>query len=161
LNRADTSLIARRGRELSDGHDRDPAVHAESEQVGIPGDKDIGRSGDGDSEDLIVIRIPADARNLKRRNHLRERLELGSHSRGAIARPANGIHEHGLEFTEYRGTNDHLVIATENIVEETSRTSAKMQRRHERIGVENDPHSAGRHAAGVAAARFLGGNDAG
>jgi hypothetical protein len=76
--------------------------HAECAQVDIPDDKGIGRSGDGDSEDLIVTRIPARARNLKRRNHLRTRLELGSHSRGAIARPVTGIQECGLEIAEYR-----------------------------------------------------------
>jgi hypothetical protein len=92
------------------------------------GHKGIDRSGDGDGEDLVVIRVAADARNLEGCNHLRDRLELGTRSRSAIGRPATGVHEHSLELTEYRGSDDHVVITTEDIVEETPRTSAKVQR---------------------------------
>ena len=73
-----------------------------------PGDKSVDRSDDRDAKDLIVIRIPADAGNLNRRHHLGDRLELGSHRGSPIACPATGLHEHGLELAEDRGTDDQL-----------------------------------------------------
>jgi hypothetical protein len=145
--------------EVGDGGDPNAAVHAECEQVGVPGDKNIGGSGDCGSKNLIVIRVPADAWNRKRHNHLRDRLELGSRRRSPIARPATSLHEHGIELTEDRGANDQRVITTEDVVEEMSRASAKVERRHQRIGVENDPHSACWLAARAAAARFHAGYD--
>jgi hypothetical protein len=51
------------------------------------------------------------------------------------------------------------MITTKDIVEETSRASAKVQRRHKHIGVENDPHSACWLAARAVAARLHGGYD--
>ena len=118
----------------------------------VPGDKSTHRSNDGDGKDLIVIRIPADAWNLNRRHDLGDRLELGSHGCSPIARPAAVLHEHGLELIEDRGTDDQRVITAEGLVEETSRATTKVERRHQHIGVENDPHSACWLAAKAAAA---------
>ncbi len=134
-------------------------MHAEREEIGVPGDKSISRSGDGYRKDLIVITIPADAWNLNGRHRLRDRLELSSHRRGPIARPATGLHEHGLQLTEDRGTDDQGVITTEDVIEERSRASTKVERRHQHIGVENDPHSACWFAARAAASRFHGSYD--
>ncbi len=129
-------------------------MHAEREEVGVAGDKSIGRSGYGYRKDLIVIGIPTDARNLNRRHHIGHGLELRSHRDSPIARPATGLDEHGLQLTEDRGTDDQGVITTEDVVEETSRASTKVERRHQHIGVENDPHSACWFAARAAASRF-------
>src|ERR1022692_3290662 len=128
--------------------------------MGVPGDKSIHGSNDRDGKDLIVIRIPTDAWNLNRRHHLGDRVEFGSHRCSPIARPSTGLHEHGLELTEDRGTDDQRVITTEDVVEETSRAPAKVERRHQHIGVENDPHSACWLAARADAARFHGSYDA-
>ena len=51
------------------------------------------------------------------------------------------------------------MITTEDVVEETSRASTKVERRHQHIGVEDDAHSACWLAAGAAAARFHRGDD--
>jgi hypothetical protein len=134
-------------------------MRAEREQISVPGNQSIHRSDDRDGKDLIVIRIPAHARNLNGRHYLGYRLELGSHSGSTIARPATGLHKNGLELTEDRGTDDQRVITTEDFVEETSRASTKVERRHQYIGVENDPHSACWLAARAASARFHGGDD--
>jgi hypothetical protein len=117
-------------------------MHAEREEIGVPGDKSISRSGDGYRKDLIVITIRADAWNLNRRHYFGDRLKLRSHRCSPIARPATGLNEHGLELAQDRGTDDQGVITTEDVVEETSRASTKVERRHQHIGVENDPHSA-------------------
>jgi hypothetical protein len=128
--------------EAGDGDDADAAMHADCEEIGVPGDKSISRSADRDGKDLIVIRIPANAWNLNGRHHLGDRIEFGSRRCSTIARPATGLDEHCLELTEDRGTDDQRVIAMEDVVEETSRASAKVEPRHQHIGVENDPHSA-------------------
>jgi hypothetical protein len=47
-----------------------------------------------------------------------------------MARPATGLHEHDLELTGDRGTDDQRVITTEDVVEESSRATAKVKRRH-------------------------------
>jgi hypothetical protein len=46
------------------------------------------------------------------------------------------------------------VITTEDVVEETSRASTKVERRNQHIGIENDPHSACWLAPRAAAAGF-------
>jgi hypothetical protein len=117
-------------------------MRAEREQISVPGNQSIHRSDDRDGKDLIVIRIPAHARNLNGRDYLGYRLELGSHSGGTIACPATGLHKHGLELIEDGGTDDQRVITTEDVVEKTPRASTKVERRHQHIGVENDSHSA-------------------
>ena len=114
--------------EVGDGTDVDAAMGAEREQIAVPRNKSVHSSDDRDGEDLIVIRIPADAGNLDRRHHLCDRLELGSHRGSPIACPATGLHEHCLELTEDRGTDDQLVITTEDVLEETSRSSTKVER---------------------------------
>ena len=103
-------------------------MRAEREQIAVPRNKSIHSSDDRDGKDLIVIRIPADAGNLDRRHHLCDRLELGSHRGSPIACPATGLHEHCIELTEDRGTDDQLVITTEDVLEETSRSSTKVER---------------------------------
>lgn len=77
--------------------------YAPSEQVRVPDDKSVHRSGDAYRKNLI-IRIPTDAWNLNRRHHLGDRLEFGSHRRSPIARPATGLNEHSLEYAQDRGT---------------------------------------------------------
>ena len=103
-------------------------MRADREQIAVPRNKSIQRSDDRDGKDLIVIRIPADAWNLHGGHHLGDRLELGSHRCSPIARPATGLNEHGLELTEDRGTDDQLVITTEDVLEETSRAPTKVER---------------------------------
>jgi hypothetical protein len=134
-------------------------MRADREQIAVPRNKSIQRSDDRDGKDLIVIRIPAHARNLNRRHHLGDRLELGSHRGGAIACPATGLHEHGLELAEDRGTDDQRVITTEDVLEEASRAPTKVERRNQPIGVEDDPHSASWLAARCAATRLQRGSD--
>ena len=128
--------------EVGDGADVDAAIRAKGEQVRVPGDKSVHRSGDGYRKNLIIVRIPTDAWNVNRRHHLGDRLEFGSHRRGPIARPATGLNEHDLELAQDRGTDDQRVITTEDVVEETSWSSAKVERRHQHVGVEDNPHSA-------------------
>ena len=134
-------------------------MRAEREQIAVPCNKSIHRSNDRDGKDLMVIRIPADAGNLDGRLHLGDRLELGSICGSPIACPATGLHEHGLELAKDRGTDDQRVVTTEDVVEETSRASTKVERRHQHIGVDNDPHSACWLAVRAAAARFHGSYD--
>jgi len=145
--------------EVGDRDDIDTAMRADREQIAVPRNKSIHRSNDRDGKDLIVISIPADAGNLDRRHHLADRLELGSHRGSPIACPATGLHEHGLELAEDRGADDQRVITTEDVVKEPSRASTKVERRHQHVGVENDPHSACWLAARAAAARFHRGYD--
>ncbi len=118
-------------------------MRAEREQIPVPRNKGIHRSDDGDGKDLIVIRIPADAGNLDRRHHLGDRLKFGSHRGSSIACPATGLHEHRFKLAEDRGTDDQQVITPEGVLKEAPRTPTKVERRHQHIGVEDDPHSAG------------------
>ena len=117
-------------------------MRAEREQIAVPRNMGIHRSDDGDGKDLIVIRIPADAGNLDRRHHLADRLEFGSHRGSPIACPATGLHEHGLKLAEDRRADDQQVITTEDVLEEPSRASTKVERRHQHVGIKNNPHSA-------------------
>ena len=145
--------------EVGDGVDVDTAMRAERNEVRVPCDKSIDGSGDGYRKDLIVIRIPTDAWDLNRRHHLGDCLELGSRRCSPIARPATRLYKHGLQLTEDRGTDDQRVITTDDMVEETSRASTKVERRHQHIGVENNPHSAWWLATRAAATRFHGCRD--
>ena len=134
--------VPRENVEVGNGHDVHTAGRAEREQIAVPRNQGIHGSDDRDGKDLIVMRIRADTANLNRRHHLGDRLELGSHRGSPIACPATGPREYSLKRAEDRGTDDQQLITTEDVLDEASRAPTRVERRNQRIGVEDNSHSA-------------------